>query len=114
MTAKWAQSVVLPEAGDIEMPTYEYRCKHCGHGLEIFQSIKARPRRRCPNCRRNGLERIINGGMGLIFKGSGFYVTDYAGARSDRARDSGKDDAAPQAESSSKSESKGAAGKAED
>jgi putative FmdB family regulatory protein len=59
------------------MPTYEYACKFCGHQLEIVQSIKAASLRRCPSCHKLGLRRLISGGAGLIFKGSGFYETDY-------------------------------------
>jgi putative FmdB family regulatory protein len=72
------------------MPTYEYRCKSCGHTLELFQSIKDRPVRKCPSCEARTLERLIGAGGGIIFKGSGFYETDYrsssykADARKDR------------------------------
>lgn len=58
------------------MPTYEYACEDCGHRFEAFQSISAEPITECPAC--NGhVKRLINGGIGLIFKGSGFYLTDY-------------------------------------
>ena len=58
------------------MPTYEYRCLDCGHHFEAFQSMQATPLHACPKC--NGrVERLISGGTGLIFKGSGFYITDY-------------------------------------
>ena len=59
------------------MPTYEYRCDACGHEMEAFQSIKARPLRKCPECEKSSLERLISGGGAVIFKGSGFYETDY-------------------------------------
>ncbi len=59
------------------MPTYEYACDHCGHQFEQFQSISARPLRKCPACGRNRLQRLIGAGAGVIFKGSGFYQTDY-------------------------------------
>lgn len=59
------------------MPTYEYRCDNCGHEFEHFQSITARPLRKCPECGRNSLNRLIGTGAGVIFKGSGFYETDY-------------------------------------
>ena len=59
------------------MPTYEYQCGKCGYEFEQFQSIKARPLRKCPVCKKNGLKRLIGSGSGLIFKGSGFYETDY-------------------------------------
>lgn len=59
------------------MPTYEYQCDACGHKFDKFQSIKADPIRACPQCRKNKVRRLISTGAGLIFKGSGFYITDY-------------------------------------
>lgn len=57
------------------MPTYEYKCKN-GHTFEAFQSITEAPLTKCPECKA-AVRRVINGGMGVIFKGSGFYTTDY-------------------------------------
>lgn len=59
------------------MPTYEYACKACGHQFEEFQSMSAKPLRKCPECGKQQLERLIGAGAGLIFKGGGFYETDY-------------------------------------
>ncbi len=59
------------------MPTYEYACKFCGKHLEIYQPITADPLKRCPSCKKPGLKRLISGGAGIIFKGTGFYETDY-------------------------------------
>jgi len=59
------------------MPTYEYECSGCGHRLEKFQAITAKPLRKCPRCGKSRLQRLVGGGGGLIFKGSGFYQTDY-------------------------------------
>jgi putative FmdB family regulatory protein len=59
------------------MPTYEYECDNCGHQFEQFQSIMAKPLRKCPKCGKNSLNRLIGTGAGVIFKGSGFYATDY-------------------------------------
>ena len=59
------------------MPTYEYRCSKCGHKFEKFQSITAPPIKQCPACKKNSAQRLIGTGAGLIFKGSGFYITDY-------------------------------------
>lgn len=59
------------------MPTYDYLCEACGHELEMFQSITASPARKCPSCGALKLRRQIGAGGGLIFKGSGFYITDY-------------------------------------
>ena len=57
------------------MPTYEYECTSCGHGFEVFQSMSDLPLKDCPECGKE-IRRLINGGAGVIFKGSGFYVTD--------------------------------------
>lgn len=63
------------------MPTYEYECTECGHVFEMFQSITADPIKECPKC--NGkVRRLIGTGVGLIFKGSGFYITDYKNKKS--------------------------------
>ncbi|MCB0725623.1 MAG: zinc ribbon domain-containing protein [Ignavibacteriae bacterium] len=59
------------------MPTYDYKCENCGHTFESFQSIKADPLKKCPECGKDTLKRLIGTGAGLIFKGSGFYLTDY-------------------------------------
>ena len=59
------------------MPTYEYVCTKCGHEMEAFQSMKDAPLKQCPACKKAGLKRQVGGGAGLIFKGSGFYITDY-------------------------------------
>jgi putative FmdB family regulatory protein len=59
------------------MPTYEYVCAKCGHEMEAFQSMKDDPLKKCPACGKAGLKRKVGGGAGLIFKGSGFYITDY-------------------------------------
>jgi len=58
------------------MPTYEYQCRSCAHRFEAFQSITAHPLTRCPHCRRK-VDRLISAGAGFLFKGSGFYTTDY-------------------------------------
>ena len=59
------------------MPTYEYKCANCGHVMEAFQSITAKPLKKCPECGKMKLNRLLGTGAGLIFKGSGFYETDY-------------------------------------
>jgi len=59
------------------MPLYEYKCDACGHEFERFQSITAAPIKRCPECGKAKVRRLISTGAGLIFKGSGFYITDY-------------------------------------
>jgi putative FmdB family regulatory protein len=59
------------------MPTYAYACAGCGHQFDAFQRITAKPLRKCPACGRTALKRLIGTGAGIIFKGSGFYCTDY-------------------------------------
>jgi len=92
------------------MPTYEYKCKTCGYQFEEFQSIADSPLKKCPKC--GGLvERLISGGGGLLFKGSGFYITDY---RSDSYKKAERRDketpSSPSSSSSSKSTSSGTGG----
>ena len=58
------------------MPTYEYECKSCGHRFEKSQSMTAEPLKDCPKCHKK-VKRLISSGSGFIFKGSGFYATDY-------------------------------------
>lgn len=74
------------------MPTYEYICKSCKHAHEEFQTMSAKPLRKCPACGRNTLERQIGTGAGVIFKGGGFYQTDY---RSDSYKKSAEADKKP-------------------
>ena len=73
------------------MPTYEYECEACGEKFEIFQSIKAEPIKKCPKCGKK-VRRLIGAGAGVIFKGSGFYATDY---RSDSYKKDEKKDKEP-------------------
>ncbi|HOW58488.1 MAG TPA: zinc ribbon domain-containing protein [Candidatus Omnitrophota bacterium] len=59
------------------MPTYVYECSACGYSFEKFQSMTEKPLRKCPECGKNKAQRVISGGAGVLFKGSGFYQTDY-------------------------------------
>lgn len=68
------------------MPTYEYECTRCGITIEEFKPMSAPRRQRCPKC-RGKVERLISGGMGIHFKGSGFYVTDSRGKQSPTTSD---------------------------
>lgn len=71
------------------MPTYEYRCNACKHEFEEFQSMTAKVLKKCPKCGKNSLERLIGTGAALVFKGSGFYQTDY---RSESYKTAAKND----------------------
>ena len=62
------------------MPTYDYRCDACGHSFEEFQSFSEEPLKKCPVCNKKKLVRLFGTGAGVIFKGSGFYETDYRSA----------------------------------
>ncbi len=89
------------------MPTYDYLCEACGHEFEQFQSITAKLMRRCPECGKLKLKRLIGTGAGIIFKGSGFYETDY---RSDSYKKQAKkeaDAAKPKTESTKSDKGKG-------
>ena len=59
------------------MPTYDYECKACGHAFQLFQTMTAKVKRKCPECGKRTLERLIGPGAGFLFKGDGFYITDY-------------------------------------
>lgn len=85
------------------MPTYEYVCPKCHYAFEQFQSMKDAPLKKCPQCKKMGLKRLIGGGAGLIFKGSGFYITDYKNKKAPEK--SGASDTAP-AKTESKTETK--------
>jgi putative FmdB family regulatory protein len=90
------------------MPTYEYRCPQCGTDFEKFQKMSDPPVAPCPACGAEG-ERRISGGAGLVFKGSGFYITDYRGdgyKKAAQAEGGGSSSPAAPADSGGKAESK--------
>ncbi|OHB67005.1 MAG: FmdB family transcriptional regulator [Planctomycetes bacterium RBG_13_63_9] len=89
------------------MPTYDYVCDACDHQFELFQSIKAEPTRKCPECGRLKLRRLIGPGAAIVFKGSGFYKTDYRSEsyrKGAAAEKKGNGEAKSKAESKQKSE----------
>ena len=67
------------------MPTYEYKCENCSHQFDTYQSMKDEKLTKCPVCGKNTLKRLIGSGGGLIFKGSGFYLTDYKNKSSEQS-----------------------------
>lgn len=75
------------------MPTYDYECKACGHSFDVFQSMSDEPLTLCPECGKKQLRRLIGGGVGIIFKGSGFYVTDSKSKSSSATATAGKETA---------------------
>jgi putative FmdB family regulatory protein len=93
----------LEERKRAAMPTYEYLCKACDHRFEVFQLITAEALRKCPECKKNRLQRIIGAGAAVIFKGSGFYQTDY---RSESYKKAAADDKKASDGSGSSSDSK--------
>jgi putative FmdB family regulatory protein len=84
------------------MPTYDYQCDACGHDFELFQSITEPAKRRCPECGKLKLRRLFGTGAAVVFKGSGFYQTDY---RSESYKEKAK--AEKEATTSSSSDDKG-------
>lgn len=89
------------------MPTYDYECDACGHRFELFQSISADPEKKCPECKKLKLRRLIGTGAAVVFKGSGFYQTDY---RSDSYKKSAAADSSSSSSSSSSNEASSASG----
>ncbi len=92
------------------MPTYDYECDACGHEFELFQGITENHKKKCPECGKNKLRRLFGTGAALMFKGSGFYETDY---RSDSYKKGAEKEkkAKESAKSESKTDSKSKSGK---
>ena len=88
------------------MPTYEYRCESCGNEIEVLQSMKDAPLTKCPKCGKDTLKKMVSGGAGLIFKGSGFYLTDYKNKQTSNTSSSGSTAKTSESKTESKSESK--------
>lgn len=91
------------------MPTYDYVCDRCDHRFEAFQAMSAKTLRKCPKCGRSALRRLIGTGGGIIFRGSGFYATDYRAkpAASTDGKTSGKEGESKPKEKGSDSSAKG-------
>lgn len=86
------------------MPTYDYECDACGHTFELFQSIKDPVKKKCPECGKPKLRRLFGTGAAVVFKGSGFYQTDYRSESYKMAAE--KDKPASESKTENKSESK--------
>ena len=90
------------------MPTYDYVCDGCGHAFELFQSMTDATKKTCPKCKKKKLRRLIGAGGAIVFKGSGFYKTDY---RSESYKKGAAADAPPKAsDSKAKSAEGGSSG----
>jgi putative FmdB family regulatory protein len=88
------------------MPTYDYRCNACGHEFELFQSMSDPVKKKCPECSKLALERLIGAGAAVLFKGGGFYETDYRSESYKKAADAEKKTASTDKKSDAKTESK--------
>ena len=86
------------------MPTYDYRCQECGHTFDVFQRMSEDVLTDCPECGKPGLRRLIGSGAGIIFKGSGFYETDYKRSRTGDSKES-KSEAKTESKPEKKSDS---------
>jgi putative FmdB family regulatory protein len=95
------------------MPTYDYRCQACGHALEVFQSITEAAKKKCPKCGKARLERLIGSGAGILFKGGGFYQTDYRSDSYKKAESADKSASAPPSADAGSSKSTEGAPKSE-
>ena len=96
------------------MPTYDYVCEHCEHEFEEFQLITAKPLRKCPECKKPKLRRLIGAGAGVIFKGSGFYETDYRSDGYKKSAEAEKKAAEPKKDSRDSKDKKSDSGKSSD
>jgi putative FmdB family regulatory protein len=90
------------------MPTYDYQCEACGHQFDEFQSFKDEPLRVCPKCAKEALRRLFGTGAAVIFKGSGFYETDYRSESYKKAAKADQESASKGAGSGGSSDKNGA------
>lgn len=101
------------------MPTYDYHCDACDHEFELFQSITAEPEKKCPECGKKKLRRLIGTGAAIMFKGSGFYTTDYRSesykkrAEADKPKSESKSESKTDSSKSDSSKSDAKSGKSE-
>ena len=98
------------------MPTYDYECDACGHSWELFQKITDEPVKKCPECNKKKARRLFGTGAAIVFKGSGFYQTDYRSEsykKGEKAASDSKDSKSETKSDSSKSDSKSESKKSE-
>src|SRR5262245_1034352 len=88
------------------MPTYDYECDACGHKFELFQNMSDPVQKKCPECKKMKLRRLFGTGAALVFKGSGFYTTDYRSDSYKKAASADKGESSTAGNSETKSESK--------
>ena len=88
------------------MPTYDYECDACGHEFELFQQISESVKRKCPECSKLKLRRLFGTGAAIVFKGSGFYETDYRSESYKKGEEKAKKSAEKKTEKKSDSKSK--------
>lgn len=104
----------------IQMPTYDYECDACGHTFELFQQMSESVKKKCPDCGKPKLRRLFGTGAAIVFKGSGFYQTDYRSdsykkaAEKDKPASESKSDSKSETKSESKSEAKSSDSKKSD
>jgi putative FmdB family regulatory protein len=91
------------------MPTYDYECSKCKHAWELFQPITAKPVKKCPECGKQSARRVIGPGAAILFKGSGFYLTDYRSDSYKKAAEADKKSSDTSGKESSSAKSDGAA-----
>jgi putative FmdB family regulatory protein len=87
------------------MPTYDYQCQACGHSWELFQSMNDNPVKSCPKCKKRKAKRLLGVGAGLIFKGTGFYETDYKNKSGGEKKEGSSDSDSSSSDSSKSSDS---------
>src|SRR5262249_18125413 len=95
------------------MPTYEYQCEACGHNFDEFQSFSDKPLKKCPKCKKPKLRRIFGIGAAVLFKGSGFYQTDYRSESYKSAAKAEEAKSSPPAESAKSADAATVNGKAD-
>ena len=87
------------------MPTYDYQCQACGHSWELFQAMNDNPVKSCPKCKKRKAKRLLGVGAGLIFKGTGFYETDYKNKSGGEKKEGSSDSDSSSSDSSKSSDS---------